>query len=40
MAWDRVKELKLDLANIEEFGIKEKEFIELFKSEPVNTLFN
>ena len=27
--------LKSDLANFEEFGIKEKEFSELFKYEPI-----
>ncbi len=30
--------LKADLENFEEFGIKEKEFTEFFKYEPIYTL--
>ena len=30
--------MKVDLANFEEFGIKEKEFSEVFKYEPIYTL--
>jgi hypothetical protein len=30
--------LKVDLENFEEFGIKEQEFSELFKYEPIYTL--
>ena len=30
--------MKVDLANFEEFGIKEQEFSEIFKFEPVYTL--
>ena len=30
--------MKVDLENFEEFGIKEQEFSELFKSEPIYTL--
>jgi hypothetical protein len=33
-----VESLKLDLANIEEFGIKEKEFTQIVKCEPIYTL--
>ena len=34
----KVSSLKLDFANIEEDGIKEKEFSQLLKSEPIYTL--
>jgi hypothetical protein len=30
--------LKVDLENFEDFGIKEQEFSELFKYEPIYTL--
>ena len=30
--------LKVDLENFEEYGIKEQEFSELFKYEPIYTL--
>ncbi len=30
--------MKVDLENFEDFGIKEQEFSELFKSEPIYTL--
>ena len=34
----KINSLKVDLANFEEFGIKEQEFSEIFKNEPVYTL--
>ena len=35
----KINSLKVDLANFEEFGIKEQEFSEIFKHKPVYTLF-
>ena len=34
----KVNAWKVDLANFEEFGIKEQEFSELFKYEPIYNL--
>jgi hypothetical protein len=34
----KIYSLKVDLANFEEFGIKEQEFSEIFKSEPIYTV--
>ena len=37
-ALEKVNSLKVDLANLEEFGIKEEEFSQIFKTKPVFTL--
>ena len=34
----KIYSLKLDLTKFEEFGIKEDEFIEIFKSYPIYTI--
>ena len=38
LAIQKVNSLKVDLANFEEFGIKEQEFSQIFKFEPIYTL--
>lgn len=35
---DKIIEWKQELVDIEEFGIKEKEFTKVFNSEPIYTL--